>query len=91
MYVTQEERVVIMNSYEEFKKQITARGSCSSNLMLLVTSSYNSPKLANCPFANFEGEQANSLGGVCSNTTAKKTTLLNTADFDGMPRPRPLT
>ena len=27
MYVTQEEQVVIMNSYEEFKKQITARGN----------------------------------------------------------------
>ena len=26
VYVTQEEQVVIMNSYEEFKKQITARG-----------------------------------------------------------------
>ena len=27
MYFTQEEQVVIMNSYEEFKKQITARGN----------------------------------------------------------------
>ena len=27
MYVTQEEQVVIMNSYEEFKKQITARSN----------------------------------------------------------------
>ena len=27
VYVTQEEQVVIMNSYEEFKKQITARGN----------------------------------------------------------------
>ena len=26
-YVTQEEQVVIMNSYEEFKKQITARSN----------------------------------------------------------------
>ena len=27
MYVTQEEQVVITNSYEELKKQITARGN----------------------------------------------------------------
>ena len=27
MYVTQEEQLVIMNSYEEFKNKITARGN----------------------------------------------------------------
>ena len=32
LYVTQEEQVVIMNSYEEFKKQITARGNTVAHM-----------------------------------------------------------
>ena len=40
---------------------------------------------------NFEAQRTNPLGGVCSNTTAKKTTEYNMANFDGTPRPCPST